>query len=90
MWLFGTPRSGDLTLDVVVPLHSRMVHNLGVFLDSQLLNRQVATVARKAFGQFNLVLQLHSFLDWDAFRLSIMLWSPHSLTTAMRSTQSYP
>lgn len=60
-----------LTLDGVPLPHSRILCNLRVFMDSQLfLHEQGAALARKAFLQLHLVLQLHSFLDQGGLQTS--------------------
>lgn len=46
--------------------HSKMVHSLEVFLDSQiLLSEQVTDMARKAFAQLHLVYQFYTVLFWE-------------------------
>lgn len=69
----------------------RIVHNMWVFLDSQILLREhLAAVPRTAFAQAQLVLQLCSFLHWLglqkvtyalvtwqlSYRKTHCLWSP--------------
>lgn len=67
LWIIGSSRSEyipSLVLDELALPPSRLVHNLKVFLDWQLLlEEQVTAVARKAYVQFHLILQLHPFLD---------------------------
>lgn len=73
----------SLTLDRVALLHWRVVHNLGVFLDSQLLfNEQVVAVTRNDFAQLHVIKR--------PFRQSLMPQLPHNLTTAMHSIWGFP
>lgn len=54
-------KSYYLTLDEIALLHTELLYNLEVLLDSQLLlKKQVAAMAQKAFVQVYFVSQLHS------------------------------
>lgn len=71
LWVFRLPRSEDIpawTLDEVAFPHSKMMCNLGIFLDLHLLlDEQVATVVRQAFAQLHVVL-IAPFLEQVPFR----------------------
>lgn len=62
LWVLLPPSLKDLPALIkteIVLLYLGVVHNLGVFLDSQFL-------LNEAFAQFQLVYQLHPFMDWEA------------------------
>lgn len=96
LWIFGPPRFGliaSLTLYRVGLSHSRVVLNLRVPLDSQLLlDEQVTAVDRKLFVQLYLVCLLppKGTPDWVSFIQLFILWWPHTFTIATCCTWGYP
>lgn len=71
-WLFeyiGLGLSPSLDFDGAALLQSRLVCNLGTFLDLHLLlKEQLAAVARSVFAKIHLVHQLYLFLNWEALQ----------------------
>lgn len=62
-----TLSQGHFHCDGIVVPYSKLVCNLGVLMDSQLLlKEQMAAVTRRAFAQLHFVPQLLPFLDQEA------------------------